>query len=284
VLYFHESQLTYPTRHADPRDVHFALTNMTSALAATAVWFNSEHHRDTFCDALGELLSNMPDTHCTQAAGHIRERAAVRPPGIGEDCFEPLGCENRRAGGPMRIVWAARWEHDKGPTEFFDAMTQLRASGEAFRLAVIGEQFRHAPSAFERARDELSDVIEAWGHRPTREEYLSTLGWADVFVSTAAHEFFGLAAVEAAACGALPLLPDRLAYPEVFGGVGRSGAPALFYGQSASDLSESLAELAGRDGWRSPADRRRRSEWARRYGWGVLARRYDDELAELAGH
>jgi len=33
-------------------------------------------------------------------------------------------------------------------------------------------------------------------------------------VSTAQHEFFGLAVVEAIAAGAFPVLPNRLVYPE----------------------------------------------------------------------
>jgi glycosyltransferase involved in cell wall biosynthesis len=283
VLYFHESQLTYPTRNADPRDVHFALTNMTAALAADAAWFNSGFHRDAFCNALGELLSAVPDSHCADAPEAIRRNAAVRHPGIDKDCFDRHGRGDRAVDGPLRIVWAARWEHDKGPQELFDAMRRLRGEGVAYRLAVVGEQFRDAPAAFELAKEELGDRIEVWGHRPTRREYLATLEWADVFVSTARHEFFGLAAVEATACGALAVLPERLAYPEVFAAtLARAEGAAIFYGQSPGELAGVLGSLTGRGDWRLPEARAERREWARRYGWARLAGRYDRELEEIA--
>lgn len=48
VVYFHENQLTYPVRFESERDYQFAMTNMTTALAAKSVWFNSAFHRDSF--------------------------------------------------------------------------------------------------------------------------------------------------------------------------------------------------------------------------------------------
>jgi hypothetical protein len=56
VAYFHESQLTYPVRQESERDWHFAFTNLTTALAARQVWFNSAFHRDAFLEA-GSALS-----------------------------------------------------------------------------------------------------------------------------------------------------------------------------------------------------------------------------------
>jgi glycosyltransferase involved in cell wall biosynthesis len=45
--------------------------------------------------------------------------------------------------------------------------------------------------------------------------YRQLLNESHVVLSTALHEFQGLAVLEAAACGCLPLVPDRLSYPEL---------------------------------------------------------------------
>jgi hypothetical protein len=49
-----------------------------------------------------------------------------------------------------------------------------------------------------------------------REEYIRQLCRADIVVSTATHEFYGISVIEAARAGCIPLLPNRLSYPELF--------------------------------------------------------------------
>jgi glycosyltransferase involved in cell wall biosynthesis len=208
VAYFHENQLTYPVRHDEPRDAHFALTNMTTALAAEAVWFNSAYHRDAFLDAVEQLLRQMPDHRLPSAVDRIRARSSVHPPGIDPPPARP----QPRPPGPLRILWAARWEHDKGFDTFRQALRLLTEAGVDFRVSVIGQSFRDVPEAFARARQELGDRVDRWGYQPTRDQYQAALAEADVFVSTAEHEFFGISAVEAIAAGAFPILPDRLAH------------------------------------------------------------------------
>ena len=45
---------------------------------------------------------------------------------------------------------------------------------------------------FEKAKNELQDHIVKWGYLETKEEFIKTLRDADVAVSTAIHEFFGV--------------------------------------------------------------------------------------------
>lgn len=83
-----------------------------------------------------------------------------------------------------------------------------------FRLSVVGERFRSYPEAFDRIREQFSHRIEHWGFLDSRDDYDHLLRQADLVVSTALHDFQGLAMLEAMASGCVPLAPNRLAYQE----------------------------------------------------------------------
>ena len=238
LVYFHESQFSYPSRNASDRDHHFAFTNFTSALAANAVWFNSAFHYHDFFAHCQTLLERMPDYQPLAELQQVKSRATVQSPGVSVDQqYEP-------SSGPLHIVWASRWEHDKNPDLFFAALRQLKKQGLAFRVSILGEQFRESPGVFDAARLEFADQLVAWGFQESREEFESALAAADVFVSTADHEFFGIAAVEAMLIGVRPLLPQRLAYPSVLKLEEHPERRAFFFDGSEQHLVECLTTLA----------------------------------------
>jgi glycosyltransferase involved in cell wall biosynthesis len=278
VAYFHENQLTYPVRHESERDYHFGYTNMTTALAATRVWFNSAFNRDSFLEALPAFLKRMPDFQPAEAPGRIRAKSSIHPQGVRE--MPPRG---DRRPGPLRTLWAARWEHDKNPQLLFDALGQLKSRGIDFRLSVIGEQFREVPEVFAWAQEHFRDHIDRWGHQRTRADYEAALLEADVIVSTADHEFFGVSVVEAIAAGALPLLPRRLAYPEILADADPADEALFFYDGTAGELAGRLSLLAqrvaGGDLWQG--DARRGVRTVRRFLWPELAPRLDAALENL---
>ncbi len=277
VIYFHENQLTYPVRVEDERDYQFAMTNLTSALAADAVWFNSQFHTDSFLDALAGFLKSMPDHQPFEAIDKIRAKSSVYPPGIAD-----IPARRPREPGPLRILWAARWEHDKNPEDFFEALEILKAKNVPFRISVIGQSFRDKPAIFEKAYNNFHDHIDFWGYQQNREDYERALCQADVVVSTANHEFFGISIVESIAAGAYPLVPNRLSYPEILG-LGRlEDAGQFFYDGTARDIADKLRRLATRiekDAlWPATISPATLTDHLR---WQNLARRYDKALEQI---
>ena len=277
VVYFHENQLTYPVRFESERDYQFGVTNITTALAATRAWFNSAFHRDEFLDAAAGLLKRMPDHQPAGAIDEIRAKSAVYPPGI----KKPVDRKERKKG-PVRILWAARWEHDKNPEDFFEALKQLKAEGIDFRLSVIGPQFREVPDVFGWAKDFFREHIDRWGYQPGRARYEAALGEADVIVSTAKHEFFGISVVETIAAGAFAVLPKRLSYPKILESVQMQNADEFFYDGSSSGLARRLAEVArlAESGRLWAADSQRGRCPMERFWWANAAPTLDDALAE----
>ena len=112
-------------------------------------------------------------------------------------------------------------------------MITLAEEGVGFRLALLGKRPRRTPPALARLREALPLRIVADGQLPAAE-YRAQLGRAAIAVSTARHEFQGLAMLEAASAGAIPLVPDALCYPEQY-------PPACRYPQS--DTAALVARL-----------------------------------------
>ena len=215
VAYFHENQLTYPVRSESERDYHFGWTNFASCLAADEVWFNSDFHRRTFFEALPRFLRRMPDGDPAALVETARERSRVVFPGIDPPLAEPVAGAVVPPARDLRILWNHRWEFDKAPERFFAALDAVAARDCPFELVVLGQRFRDCPPVFGEARERYRDRIAHWGYVPDRAAYLAWVASCDVVVSTAIHEFFGLSVLEAIARGCFPLLPDRLAYPEL---------------------------------------------------------------------
>ncbi len=55
-----------------------------------------------------------------------------------------------------------------------------------------------------------------WGYIENKKLYVHTLRHSDAVLSTAIHDFQGISILEAAAVGCIPIVPDRLAYRELF--------------------------------------------------------------------
>lgn len=213
IVYFHENQLLYPNRHTAEWDYQFALTNITSALTADACLFNTRYNLDGFLAEIPGFLREFPDHRPAGVPERIAARSRVLPPPFDP---APLDAAPPTRGPRPRIVWPHRWEHDKDPDAFFAAAGALAAEGLDFEVAVAGQSFRETEPLMAEAAAALGERLVHLGEPESREAYARLLASADVAVSTARNEFFGLAMLEACYAGCTPVVPDRLAYPELY--------------------------------------------------------------------
>ncbi|MGC9349478.1 MAG: tRNA-queuosine alpha-mannosyltransferase domain-containing protein [Anaerolineae bacterium] len=281
VLYCHENQLTYPLQEGEKRDLAYPMINWLSMLAADRVLFNSHFHLENWFRALPKMLKHFPDCSHQPLVSEVRARSEVLPVGCdlrALDAARPA--EPGEDGVSPLILWNQRWEYDKDPTTFFRALDVLVARGVDFRVALAGSNVRQQPEEFEAARKRLGDRVVHFG-RADRAEYQQLLWEADVVVSTAIHEFFGIAMVEAIACGCFPVLPERLAYPELIpeAEVSPEVRRRCFYSgfdELMARLTWALTEI---DAARSLTPPLQRS--VRRFDWSMMAPRYDAVMVEV---
>src|SRR5690606_32884163 len=189
----------------------------------------------------------------------VAAATTVLPVGVDVDRFDRPRTEHR----PPVVLWNHRWEYDKDPEAFFAALDRVVARGVELAVAIAGHAPPTVPEAFARARDRLGHRVVHFG-TAAEDGYPALLAGADVVVSTARHEFFGLAVAEAVSAGALPLLPDRLAYP----GLVPSPSPYLY--RDLDELVERLCwALTDHDGRRRAAAAAR--DHVRRLAWPEVA-------------
>lgn len=274
-LYCHENQLTYPQQPDSRRDLTYGMINWLSMLCADRVFFNSHYHLEDWFDALPRCLKHFPDFTHLHRIPEVRRKSAVLPVGIDlARLEEPL--IPAPAAAPPLILWNQRWEYDKDPATFFGALYALDDAQLPFRVALAGANERQQPEEFETARARLGQRVIHYG-RADATTYARLLNQADIVVSTARHEFFGIAILEAIYCGCFPVLPERLVYPEL-----------IPEAQQRHCLYRSDEELISRLEWalNHPVERSALAQSLRqtaaRFDWRHVAPQYDAALEHLA--
>lgn len=246
IVYCHENQFAYP-ENPDPQatrtnPVEPRILNLYTALCADRLVFNSTWNQRSFLEGAAALLRKLPDQ---VPAGLVERLSASRvlPVPLDPTLFQPRPAITEP--DVLTLVWNHRWEYDKGPALLLAIVDALLARGTRFRLHLLGQHFRQTPPEFALVQHRLaawsaSSGISAGvtGYLEDAAAYRAVLAASDVVLSTALHDFQGLAVQEACALGCAPLTPDTLVYPEYL------GAESLYAGSGS--LTEQAASAATR--------------------------------------
>lgn len=194
--------------------MHYAFINYQNALSADRVWFNSHYHQRSFLEALPKFLAQYPDHRNLHDLDGLSQKCSVIPVGIDDSDLKMHRPNEKVKNEAVHILWNHRWEYDKNPDAFFQMLFQLDRLGKEFKLIVTGKSGTQQPAIFAEARERLSSRIVHWGFCTQRSDYYKLLWQADVLPVTAIQDFFGMSVIESMLSDCVPLLPDRLAYPE----------------------------------------------------------------------
>ncbi|MCX6199507.1 MAG: DUF3524 domain-containing protein [Bacteroidetes bacterium] len=274
-IYFHENQLNYPWSPTDKdvklqRDNHYAFINYTSALTANKVFFNSQYHHDAFLDELPKFLKAFPDYNNLETVETIQNKSSVLPLALDLKKFDEFKPSEIVKPNRAVILWNHRWEYDKNPERFFNALFEIDERGIDFKLIVMGEEYEKHPSIFDKAKEKLADKILHWGYVETFDEYCKWLWIADMLPVTSAQDFFGGSVVEAMYCNVVPFLPKRLAYPEHI--------PAQFHSTFFYDEEDFVNKIQRRIMDVKYLRVMDTQQYARKYDWGNLISDYDEAM------
>ncbi|XP_016983570.1 glycosyltransferase-like domain-containing protein 1-like [Drosophila rhopaloa] len=225
IVYFHENQLVYPVREVKKRDCQYGLNEILSCLAADIVLFNSQFNHTSFLDNVQPFLNIQPDFKLKRIREKIEKKCQVlyfpvkfdkmpkrtmNHPGNGD-----TDLDKDRDQECLHLIWPHRWEHDKNPMLLVEVLCELNRSDVNFKVTICGESCQETPEAFDNIKEKLGTKLVNFGHLE-REDYLKTLIAGDIVISTADHEFFGVAMLEATFCGCYPIVPNKLVYPEIY--------------------------------------------------------------------
>jgi alpha-1,6-mannosyltransferase len=152
------------------------------------------------------------------------------------------------------LVHCGRLSPEKKPQRSLSTLATLKAQDLAVRMIMAGDGPLRERLEYRAMRQGLP--VTFTGFVAGRAELAALLGGADLVLAPGPAETFGLAALEALACGTPVVVSAESALPEVIGDAGASVA--------GEDLAAGVRTLLGRP----EAERRARArERAEQFGW-----------------
>ncbi|SEL94500.1 alpha-1,6-mannosyltransferase [Streptacidiphilus jiangxiensis] len=158
--------------------------------------------------------------------------------------------------GQVLLVLCSRLSPEKRPERALDALAELRRRGVSVVLAIAGDGPLRARLAVRAEREGLP--VRFFGHIADPARLSAVLASADVALAPGPVETFGLAALEALACGTPVVASASSALPPILGDAGLAAA------DDGVAFADAVQRLLGRPEAQRRATARARAE---RYGW-----------------
>ena len=113
------------------------------------------------------------------------------------------------------------------------------------------------------------------GYCESFEEYKNWLNKSDILPVTSNQDFFGISIVEAVYCNVIPLLPNRLSYPEIFQ---YKNNMHLFYKEDKELLDVLIKTITNINNLGKEINSL--SDYVyREYNWEIISKKYDQKFA-----
>jgi hypothetical protein len=218
VVYFHSNQLPDLAQAVNQQPLD--LTNLTSATAASEIWFNSKQHVGTFIEGIEGLISLTPELQSRNPMDDVLAKLHLVPPPVDTNFFRESASGMTFERDPTAIFVETR---DANMDLLNTALGILKTHNHPIQLLVCGPV------------DQLADVFP---HQTISETdsaaQVRALLAAGTFVSTKIAVPFDENAVRAMSLGCRPVLPHTGIYPEL--------VPIGLHSECLYDMSaESLA-------------------------------------------
>jgi alpha-1,6-mannosyltransferase len=200
------------------------------------------------------LAAAFDEVLCTTAwAAEEFTRLGVRnlwqvPLGVDLAGFPPR--LHRTEGQELLVVMASRLSREKRPDLAVGAVRELVRRGHRVRMLVAGDGSMRA--SLEKASRDLP--IHWLGFVSDRAELAALLAAADIALAPGPVETFGLAALEALACGTPVVVNRHSALPSVVGGAGRAAASSAWVFADCVEELLAVEELDRRTAARARAE------------------------------
>lgn len=158
------------------------------------------------------LLNPMDRDYARDRLGVPAERISLIPHGLPEP-FRALPPPEPRAEGPLRLAFVGSWIQRKGREDVVAVARELREQGVAFSLSLFGTGTAEAEvlEAFPISVREHVRVVPRYRHA----ELPGLLREHEVLLFPSHAEGYGMALIEAMACGLAPLSTPVGVAPEV---------------------------------------------------------------------